>query len=670
MGAVVSAIGDAVGGIVEGVGDVVEGVGDVIEDVGSAIDDYVIQPILDDPLTAIATVAGAAILGPAIAPALSGFGAAAGAIGAGLGAAAGNTTAGLVQGEDFDQAIKGGVMAGVTAGLTQGAFDYFGAEAVPGADVPEVGYTPEVQQGLDDLFAQNNNWADVDVGLPGGTGATTTPASVAPPVEGLDLPPLETPPGAAPEVTPLPDAPAPTTTASAPVVEPSPLNQIATEAAPRNYLTEGLDSGFGLKAPKLDPNAALPKDLLGNIDYSLTAGMPPAGQGLQLPSSPGLASMNGGTGLTVDVAGLPEFRYSMDSYDPAIRGTTDTWFGDNGQVYGAATPSGTIGEYGFTPTPDKFSYEIPKVAPKTLGDKLKNFEFGDITTSDMSSLAGKAVDYAIENPLTTLAGITLATGILSQDAPPNAQPNPGSTRDPNFTRPMDQYNYLRNQQQYGGDFTRYGQQGGEHQFFTPSRFELVTPPPVTAKVGGLIHMKQAYARGGQAAPMNPRMMQTGMPGQGMGRGMPMRGGLNQAMQTGNMPPAGASGMPPGPQGMPQGRPQRVNRNPKTSYYQYGNPPSDSPQVGMAAGGALNMVRSYNVGGGADGRSDDVDAVLSDGEYVFDAETVALLGNGSSEAGANRLDQMREEIRKQKGRNLAQGKISPDAKSPLSYLKGA
>jgi hypothetical protein len=89
---------------------------------------------------------------------------------------------------------------------------------------------------------------------------------------------------------------------------------------------------------------------------------------------------------------------------------------------------------------------------------------------------------------------------------------------------------------------------------------------------------------------------------------------------------------------------------------------------MAAGGALNMVRSYNIGGGADGRSDDVDAVLSDGEYVFDAETVALLGNGSSEAGADRLDQMREQIRKQKGKHLAQGKISPDAQSPLSYLK--
>jgi hypothetical protein len=212
---------------------------------------------------------------------------------------------------------------------------------------------------------------------------------------------------------------------------------------------------------------------------------------------------------------------------------------------------------------------------------------------------------------------------------------------------MDIYNYVRQQNQYGDDFTKYGQTGGEFQFFTPSRFDLVTPP-AAAKQGGLMR----FANGGQMPAMPQR---------------PQMGGLAQAMQTGNMPPAGGGNrsmmMPQG--NMPQGRAQPMNRNRKTSYYQYGTPPAK-----MAMGGALNMVRSYNVGGGADGRSDDVNAVLSDGEYVFDAETVALLGNGSSEAGADRLDQMREEIRKQKGQHLAKGKISPDARSPLSYLKKA
>jgi hypothetical protein len=83
------------------------------------------------------------------------------------------------------------------------------------------------------------------------------------------------------------------------------------------------------------------------------------------------------------------------------------------------------------------------------------------------------------------------------------------------------------------------------------------------------------------------------------------------------------------------------------------------------------VKEYAHGGLSalsDGRSDDIPAVLSDGEYVMDAETVALLGNGSSDAGAKQLDRMRESLRKQKGKALSKGKFSPNAKSPLAYLQ--
>jgi hypothetical protein len=54
---------------------------------------------------------------------------------------------------------------------------------------------------------------------------------------------------------------------------------------------------------------------------------------------------------------------------------------------------------------------------------------------------------------------------------------------------------------------------------------------------------------------------------------------------------------------------------------------------------------------------------------MDAETVALLGDGSPEEGAKRLDAMRAAIRAHKGKALARGKISPDAKAPMAYLKG-
>ena len=88
---------------------------------------------------------------------------------------------------------------------------------------------------------------------------------------------------------------------------------------------------------------------------------------------------------------------------------------------------------------------------------------------------------------------------------------------------------------------------------------------------------------------------------------------------------------------------------------------------MAQGGLSVMSRF--VKGGGTGRSDEINAKLSDGEYVIDAETVAMIGDGSSKAGAKKLDEMRSKIRQHKGKALAKGKFSPDAKSPLTYLKG-
>ena len=89
---------------------------------------------------------------------------------------------------------------------------------------------------------------------------------------------------------------------------------------------------------------------------------------------------------------------------------------------------------------------------------------------------------------------------------------------------------------------------------------------------------------------------------------------------------------------------------------------------MNQGGALQGASRYVKGKGT-GRSDEIPAYLSDGEYVIDAETVALLGDGSNKAGAEILNGMRKNIRSHKGKVLAQGQFSPNAKSPLQYLKG-
>jgi hypothetical protein len=108
--------------------------------------------------------------------------------------------------------------------------------------------------------------------------------------------------------------------------------------------------------------------------------------------------------------------------------------------------------------------------------------------------------------------------------------------------------------------------------------------------------------------------------------------------------------------------------PKITSGAYNMQPATTNPPRMARGGALSAVARFAQGAGS-GRADTIDAKLSDGEYVMDAETVAMLGDGSNKEGAKRLDAMRGSIRSHKGKALSRGKFSPNAKSPLSYLKG-
>ena len=103
-------------------------------------------------------------------------------------------------------------------------------------------------------------------------------------------------------------------------------------------------------------------------------------------------------------------------------------------------------------------------------------------------------------------------------------------------------------------------------------------------------------------------------------------------------------------------------------------PSDF-RLKKAAGGPINgdlaakPRASFAVNGPGSGRSDHVPAMLSDGEYVMDAETVAMLGDGSNKAGADKLDQFRVNLRKHKGKQMAKGKFSLSAKAPEAYMAG-
>jgi len=94
--------------------------------------------------------------------------------------------------------------------------------------------------------------------------------------------------------------------------------------------------------------------------------------------------------------------------------------------------------------------------------------------------------------------------------------------------------------------------------------------------------------------------------------------------------------------------------------------NQATRVNFAQGG-LGRVQGL-LAGGSPGQADDVNASLSHGEYVFDADTVAALGDGNTEAGAAELDRMREAIRRHK-RSAPASKIPPPSKGALGYLKG-
>ena len=119
---------------------------------------------------------------------------------------------------------------------------------------------------------------------------------------------------------------------------------------------------------------------------------------------------------------------------------------------------------------------------------------------------------------------------------------------------------------------------------------------------------------------------------------------------------------------------RYGYGPEQSFFSnvpQGAPNTGTAYTGYAEGGAAGTGprSTFAVGGPGDGRDDKIPAMLSDGEYVIDAETVAMLGNGSSKAGADALDKFRVNIRKHKGRKLSKGEFSVDAKKPEQYLKG-
>jgi hypothetical protein len=98
-----------------------------------------------------------------------------------------------------------------------------------------------------------------------------------------------------------------------------------------------------------------------------------------------------------------------------------------------------------------------------------------------------------------------------------------------------------------------------------------------------------------------------------------------------------------------------------------------PETKLAAqGGLMNLAKGRYLSGSTDGMADKIpaniegkqEARLSHGEFVIPADVVSHLGNGNSEAGADRLYSMMDRIRKARTGTTKQGKqINPDKYTP-------
>ena len=191
--------------------------------------------------------------------------------------------------------------------------------------------------------------------------------------------------------------------------------------------------------------------------------------------------------------------------------------------------------------------------------------------------------------------------------------------------------------------------------------------------GGLGASQTFYTFGKPSDPMqnlyNPQPAQQQAP-----QGMPPQAMQNQQQMASSQPVQGL------PTGMPQGAPQGQNMGMGKPMAPQQSPMQAGPQ-GLKSGGLpawsnvpmtagrLNFRDGAPVHGAGDGQSDDIPAMLADGEYVIDAETVAQIGNGSTKAGAQALDKFRENIRSHK-RSAPINKIPPKTKALTSYLRGA
>lgn len=361
---------------------------------------------------------------------------------------------------------------------------------------------------------------------------------------------------------------------------------------------------------KLNPHTGLPE--YGGLGNILKALVRAAGAivGFTVGGPLGAAA---GSGITTKLTG--------GSWNDALKGAALSGIG------GEVTQG--LSDGGWSPTGGVQSY----------GSALNDFRMAGTPISQSAinnglQAAGGGIGGALA-PIGGYAGAVAGLGAMGADTPA-AQAGPSLPAQSPINLNVQPSN--RQYHGYEGDYGHYGEQGGGmgHKFFDPVNPMPVLNQPAPVDIDPRLAMGE-YARGGRVrgyafggpagplggqplhqpglrGPQGPQMAPgPGVPGTGIGTASPRQQSLLNAVSQGYS--AFAKG------GM-------VHRGLATAAI-----PSPAAMQG-------------SVSGPGDGKSDNVPAMLSDGEHVFDASVTADAGNGSNNAGHKVMENIKTEIRRQ------------------------
>jgi hypothetical protein len=273
---------------------------------------------------------------------------------------------------------------------------------------------------------------------------------------------------------------------------------------------------------------------------------------------------------------------------------------------------------------------------------------GAAMTGSQPGMFGRGMDWIKENPGLALGLGTAAYGMMGQSSGYDAQP-PGPP--PGFNDPLPAFDWTRDRASIDPNaYYTYGQVGApqqaEAQFFGNNSLGAAVPSGMGQPLPGTSGSQGGGHRGGSGR-------------RSRGAPAPMTPIADYApswseQELGILGMGGSNGIED-PQSVVTRLLQQLQEQVRN------NGPRGNAMGGYQQGGGHSK-------GNGSGRDDTIEALLSDGEYVMDAETVALLGDGSNDEGARRLDEMREELRSHKGAGLAKGQFSDNAKRPMEYMK--